>query len=180
MPRPVLAWGHSGAGVPPVAALPPSPAFYLHPGASAHLGSPAGQRHPGRLGPAWPARQGAANAGDAGTMRSLPPELRRIASPPGAHAGTHGCVQSPAGCGAGSEEGEGKSSLCNFATVFTAGPARTSPESRAGPFPAAQGERAAPARALALQRDSHPKLIAPPKQPVQAPVQADIQNIKQN
>lgn len=62
---------------PPISlpSLPPSPGFYLHPGASAHLRSPVGQQHSARLGPAWPARRGAA---DAGTMRSLPPELRRI------------------------------------------------------------------------------------------------------
>lgn len=94
----------------PSRCLPPSLCLYLHPGASAHLGPPAGQRHPARLAPAWPARRGAADAGDAGTMRSLPPEPepRRIASPAGAHAGTHGCAQSPAGCRGGSQEGEGE------------------------------------------------------------------------
>lgn len=141
----VLAWGHGGAGVPPSLPTLPPLAFTCTPEPGHTVARRRGQRHPARLGPAWPARRGAAGVGDAGTLRSLPPELRHIASPPAAHAGTHGCAQSPAGCRAGSEEGEGKSSLCNFTTVFTAGRARMSPESHVGPFPTA----------LALRGDSH-------------------------
>lgn len=195
MPRPVLLRGHNGAGVcpPPISlpSLPPSPGFYLHPGASAHLRSPAGQRHSARLGPAWPARRGAA---DAGTMRSLPPELRRIVCvctcvPPHRLPGcprrhTHGCAQSPAGCGAGSEEGEGekkkikKAPLCNFAHGFSR------PAERGRLVFLRHGASVQPPRehllcgGIPTPISSH----APPspKQPVQAPAHADIQNIKQN
>jgi len=99
---------------------------------------------PGRCPPALPsplpaprspgawsgsAASGEAGSGAAGTPASsqggrrgddaIPPsgaQAHRVLPP---RVPTHGCAQSPAGCDAGSGEGEGKSSLCNFAPAFS-------------------------------------------------------------
>lgn len=71
-PSPGLSPGGVTAPSPP--SLPPSLGFYLQPGAS--------QQHPARGWPAWPARRGTGDGGDAGTLSSLlPPSLRPSVCP---------------------------------------------------------------------------------------------------